>query len=350
MLNEGVSKVVLSIIVPVYNVEKYLDRCITSLLNQDINQYEIILIDDGSTDSSGKICDKWAKFNSFIRVIHTKNTGVANARNIGIEASQGEYLAYVDSDDYVKDGAFKKILTVLDETNADVCYFGYSDVFYDKKEVQLTPIPQKLEYSGKSTYDFAKDIIGNKPESTSFMFSGVSSWSGVTKKELIDKYKISFPSNMKAMNEDMFYNLSVSLHSEKIVIIPERLYYYCHNDNDSLTLSYREDRFETTKNTYNILLEQFSDYIKIDEDIYLRIKRLFMTNVVACLKQEYIYKKANNIKEICNDSTVISVVNSYPIDKMSIKQKLLFTAVKHRSYLGIVFLFSLKKLGKYIRN
>lgn len=345
-MEKNVDQLRLSIIVPVYNVENYLSRCVTSLLDQDINQYEIILIDDGSTDESGKLCDDLAKKYSHIHVAHISNSGVATARNIGIEMAKGEYIAYVDSDDYVRVNAFKQILSILDKTSADICYFGYSDIFPEKKEVQLTEVPQKLVYSGEEKYDFLKSIIGDRPEVSQYMFCGVSTWSGVVRKEILDKNHIRFLSNMKSLNEDMFYNLSICMNSQKIVIIPERLYYYCHNDNDSLTLSYREERFKTSKDTYSILCEQFANYILKDEDFCQRIERHFLNNITVCLKQECLYKKntLNNVKSICNDSTVRSVIYKYPIKQCPFKQRMLFNAIKNKNYRFIIFLFWLLRM------
>ena len=85
------------------------------------------------------------------------------------------------------------------------------------------------------------------------------------------------------MNEDLFYNLKVALNSQKILVIPERLYYYCHNDNNSITMSYRKDRYETAQKTYRTLLEELSQYVKNDEDMYQRVERLFMSNLILCL-------------------------------------------------------------------
>lgn len=350
-------KIKLSIIVPVYNVEDYLERCIISLLKQDMNEneYEIILVDDGSTDSSGEICDRWASNHSCIRVIHTKNSGVANARNVGIEASKGQYLAYVDSDDYVKIGAFKKVLSFLDETEADVCYFGNFDVLPGGEQKQLAEIPKKLEYLGQETNEFMKNIIAPNPESASFTFAGMGPWSGVTRKKLVDIHSIRFSPDKKLMNEDLIYNLDVCHFSKKIVIIPERLYYYCHNNDNSLTRAYFNNRFEIVKYTYNFLLQKLSEDILNDADIKQRVERLLLSNIIFCLKQEYMYNKDSRqtIKKMCNDTTIRDILKNYPIYRMPINQKLLFIAMKYRNYIIIMLLLRLrinKECGEVIDN
>ncbi len=115
----------ISIIVPVYNVEKYLNRCVDSLLNQDIdkNQYEIILIDDGSPDRSGVMCDEYSQKYSNIHVVHKTNGGLADARNAGLDVAQGKYIMFVDSDDYIKENVLQKILSVAEHYNTEICVY-----------------------------------------------------------------------------------------------------------------------------------------------------------------------------------------------------------------------------------
>ena len=117
-------KTQLSVIVPVYNTERFLRRCIESILNQNVEKCELILINDGSTDSSGKICDEYAKENQCISVIHRKNQGVGKARNNGVLASSGKYITFVDSDDYLEVSACEELLKLLTEHPVDVLHFG----------------------------------------------------------------------------------------------------------------------------------------------------------------------------------------------------------------------------------
>lgn len=114
----------LSIIVPVYNVEKYLHRCMESLLAQDISDYEIILVDDGSKDQSPGICDKYAQDYSFVNVIHKKNEGLGFARNSGLAMAKGKYVSFIDSDDAVSADHFEVLLETAAKQNADVCLGG----------------------------------------------------------------------------------------------------------------------------------------------------------------------------------------------------------------------------------
>ncbi len=118
----------ISVIVPVYNVEKYLDKCIKSIVNQTYQNLEIILIDDGSTDESAKICDLWAEKDERITVIHKANGGVSSARNMGLEHASGDYIGFIDSDDFIENDFYELLLNNMNEYNADVsrCIYRYA--------------------------------------------------------------------------------------------------------------------------------------------------------------------------------------------------------------------------------
>lgn len=124
----------ISVIVPVYNVAAYLPECLQSILEQDYRELEVIVIDDGSTDDSGAICDAWAVRDSRIRVIHQKNGGAAAAKNAGLRAATGAYLSFVDSDDYLEPGAYSHMVSLLEAHDADVIQCAYRDVYRDRRE------------------------------------------------------------------------------------------------------------------------------------------------------------------------------------------------------------------------
>ena len=118
----------LSIIIPIYNSEKYLDECINSILSQEFQDFELILVDDGSSDRSPLICDKYSKQDTRISVIHTKNGGVSKARNHGIERSTGIYIAFVDADDMVNPRMYSTLYNKAIQTNSDLILCGYKEI------------------------------------------------------------------------------------------------------------------------------------------------------------------------------------------------------------------------------
>ena len=151
-------KPIISVIVPVYNEEVRISRCIESILNQDIQELELILIDDGSTDSSGRICEKYARKDSRIQVIHQKNSGVGSARNTGITASKGKYIAFVDSDDYLPNNSniYSKAISILEYNQVEVVAWLWQ---FQDENGNLVIDSEKIPsfFSGKkSTREFAK--------------------------------------------------------------------------------------------------------------------------------------------------------------------------------------------------
>lgn len=166
----------ISVVIPVYNVEAYLPQCLDSILAQDHPALEILLVDDGSKDESGAICDAYAAKDSRIKVIHQKNGGAAAAKNTALRAATGEYLSFVDSDDYLEPGAYRHMLTVLKETQSDAAVFAFRNVYRDRWEEHI-PHPERVEMTGREyllrfTRDWTCALLWNKLYKRS-LFDGV---------------------------------------------------------------------------------------------------------------------------------------------------------------------------------
>ena len=126
----------ISVIVPVYNVEQYLERCVDSIINQTYKNLEIILVNDGSTDNSGQLCDELAKKDDRIRVIHKKNGGLSDARNVGIDEAESELIGFIDSDDYIDEDMYELLINNMKNANADLSMCGHFDVYNNVPEAQ----------------------------------------------------------------------------------------------------------------------------------------------------------------------------------------------------------------------
>ena len=159
----------ISIIIPVYNVEKYIERCLESILNQAFNEYEVIIVNDGSTDNSGKICDKYSEINKNINVIHKKNGGVSSARNLGIDVAKGEYIAFIDPDDFIDSNMFKILYENLKELNGDIAICSVNEIRNDNielgdnsGEVISYSKDDAIEGYFKGKYPFNQNYLCNK--------------------------------------------------------------------------------------------------------------------------------------------------------------------------------------------
>lgn len=185
----------ISIIVPIYNTGMYLERCIKTILNQSYNNIELILINDGSTDCSGSICDKISSEDKRVKVIHTENNGLSKARNIGIAHSTGSYISFVDSDDYVHEDIYKDMIRVAETTNVDLVYCNYIEGCLDK-------------YVFEKYKDLRFDIVnsskilelGYKKESLKYLVV----WNKLFKKKIIKD--INFDEDIKMGEDHIFCN------------------------------------------------------------------------------------------------------------------------------------------------
>lgn len=173
--------VTLSIIVPIYNVENYLCKCIESLLNQDLSseEYEIILVDDGSPDRCGDICDEYANRYSNIRVVHRENGGLSAARNSGIEVAKGEYVQFVDSDDYLEPNVLKILVDKMGNDNLDILRFNYQNVNEEYKVFE----PNKVS---KPFVDYRDEVCGGMAFLTERLGFGCYAWQFMIHRKMLD--------------------------------------------------------------------------------------------------------------------------------------------------------------------
>lgn len=203
-----------SIIVPVYKVEKYLDRCVQSLINQTYKNLEIILVDDGSPDTCGKMCDGYAQKDKRIKVIHKQNGGMSSARNAGLDIAKGEYLAFVDSDDWVHENFIQTLFDKLKEHKADVVCCSVIDMIENTGE-EIPNIPVQSDTAIKGT-----EILKKYYENYTKILTVV--WNKIYKREMFEKLR--YP--VGRIYEDASIILNILSSCEKIVIIPDPLYFY----------------------------------------------------------------------------------------------------------------------------
>lgn len=222
----------ISIIIPVYKVEKYLEKCIESVLKQTYTNLQIILVDDGSPDNCGKICDEYAKKDSRIEVIHKINGGLSDARNVGINRANGRYIGFVDSDDYIKEDMYEKLINLIKEYDADISICNLYDVI-DGKEYVRNKDNGIHEYS---RIDILKEILLDKNIQS-------YAWNKLYKKELFDEIK--YPIRKKY--EDIGTTFYLFEKCNKIVVTSEPEYYYLkradslvNNVTESTILDYTE--------------------------------------------------------------------------------------------------------------
>ncbi len=317
-----------SVIVPVYNTEKYLDRCIKSLVNQTLKDIEIILVDDKSPDNSPRMCDEYSKKDRRIKVIHKeKNEGLGYARNSGMTIATGEYIGFVDSDDYIDLDYYEKLYNQAKKSLADVCYAGNKEFKATSKGNDIN-LGIKISLKEK-VIDVEKVLLNIMDVDVEKHCIGMSVWRAIFKANIIKDNNIQFLSEREYVSEDILFDFDFLKHSKRATFVNDTYYYYCFNE-ISLTKTYRKDRFEKTKQLHNKLNEKsegFQNKSKIKEGI----DKLFIMNVRFCIKFEKLNSKKvaiENIDKVCNDSRVKQAIKK--VKGSNFRQKLFNFLIKHK--------------------
>lgn len=319
---------IISIVVPVYNVEKYLKRCIESLLKQDISEKEIILIDDGSKDSSPQICDQYCAEYPFIRVLHKKNEGLGYARNSGISLARGKYVSFVDSDDEIEENHYVKLVSAAEHSRADACLSGMTDVYENSSKSTPHPLAGNIFDKIGIMNILLPSMIGYDLQGGNY--SGMSVCRGIYKRALLIEKGIVFPSEREYISEDVIFDIKFMKNAECVVIVDGAGYYYYHNAG-SLTTKYKENRFEDSRKLFLYeaeLIKECANY----KNLWNRIASMFLSNIRVSMMHETIYKDVissyRRISEMLRDKEVQKLVREYDYSKMPKKQKYFCVAIK----------------------
>lgn len=229
----------ISVIIPVYNVESYLKKCIESVLAQTMEDLEIILVDDGSTDGSSSICDEYVNYPN-ITVIHQENKGVSAARNVGLRIAKGEYIAFLDSDDYVSSDMYEEMYLVAKQNSVDIVYCNYN---YVAEKI----IPNKdeiLPENRKILPSEIRSVISSDDGNKLLWFV----WKGLFSKEMLYNNNIWFIE--KPITEDTLFNLAALLSAKAIWFINKRFYYYVQTSSSIIRGGYKKQLCLRMNNGY----------------------------------------------------------------------------------------------------
>lgn len=335
-----------TVIIPVYNVEKYLERCLNSVINQTYKKLEIIIVDDGSTDKCSLICDKWAEKDGRIRVIHKKNEGLGMARNEGIKRASGKYMCFVDSDDYIALNAIEKAYVQAEKETADIVLFGVNNVNQNGKLVSCKVATTPLNvYEGKYiTSDFLANLISANPEGTDWNLS-MSACMCLFSSKVIRSNHCEFVSEREIISEDTFFLLNIYQYVSKVVVIKEALYFYCENCN-SLTRTYREDRLEKINYFYGKSVELCNE-CGYSDMVIRQLDRLYLSFVIAAMKllvnaEISDLKKIKMMKRFITDKQLQDVVLQINMKQESLSRRILLYAIKYKKNIIVYILVKAK--------
>lgn len=330
----------ISIVVPVYNVEKYLVRCLDSILAQTYKNWECILVDDESSDGSGRICDIYAERDDRFYVMHKSNSGANLSRKEGFKIARGEYITFIDSDDYLESTMLEKLISValLHKNDMVICEW-YVDNDNKSKHIQLN-----LPYNSISKKDILeKYIVPSVWGMPGSIFIPCFLWCRIVKKSLVSEWM--FVSEREYLPEDLILQLNISLHVESVGLIREPLYHYCVNDN-SLTTGYTDCAFKKRINCYNYV-KKFcvSNHIWLDEvrhrmDWFILCAANFVA-VNSCLQDKYGYIM-RNLHEVFSNTEVQRVFNSRELRLDSFIKRFLYLSYRTKIFLPFIIYIKIR--------
>lgn len=322
----------ISIIVPVYNVEDYLDKCIESLTAQSYKNIEIILVDDGSKDKSGQICDEWSKRDERIQVIHKENGGVSSARNKGIAASTGEWLMFIDGDDYCERNMLQRLYESVVKDKSDFAYCSFYTDRNGARKANELPI-QSGVYNMAEVF---KPIMFGTLNALGKSMSA-SLWTGIFSKRIIESYNIAFDAYIRFAEDWLFYAEYIT-RCKKVSIINEALYNYVQRATSVMHEYVPPSELAVKKSLY--ILDKFCKCMadsNTDKSLYeLNMTKRYINFVINQAKS--CYNRKNNFK-LKEKSEWIR----YAINELNIDDRLNINKLNGLSSLDRIFLYEIRK-------
>ena len=321
----------ISIIVPVYKVEKYLERCVKSIQKQTYTNLEIILVDDGSPDRCGQLCDEFAKLDKRIKVYHKENGGISDARNYGIDKATGEYIGFVDSDDYIHESMYEKLYEAIKKSGTMISECGLTRVYKNT----LRP-----HYEGKDYFlvldkqEYLKEFLENRK-----VYGSV--WCKLIHRDIAKKIKFS----VGMIYEDALYNLELIKNVDKFTLISDSYYYYYIRED-----SYTTKPFNNRSMDYIDVIEKISEYTLVNfpefkEQLLTRVAFAYVSIFNQLIEVDN-YKNKKEYKILKNKlkSIRLEIISSKNVPK-NLRIAFLLLSINEKLYK-----FVLSKYKKYERN
>ena len=333
-----------SIIMPVYKVEKFVGKTIESILNQTLKDFEFFAIDDGSPDNSGKICDEYAKKDSRLKVIHKENGGAPEARNVAIEQATGKYMYFIDSDDWIEEDMLEIMYNLAEKNSADLVVTGFCMEYYEKGKYvtyknKITDIvyDNKIEFR-KNAYKYLNNSILSLP------------WNKLYLSKRIKEENIRFP-NTKW--DDHHFNMDYLMNVEKVTMTSITKYHWYRSREGSETMINYSDpnMYEKRKEHYEHILKLYEYWNQTDENSIDAISCYYVGRLVQCIQELTdnsnikSKEKKNKIKKILNDEYTIKAIKN--AKSLSFKFKILQFPMKLKNvHLCIVESFCISFIRK----
>lgn len=340
----------ISVIVPIYNVEKYLPRCVESIQNQTYKNLEIILVDDGSPDNCPEMCDVYASQDTRIKVIHKENGGLGFARNSGLEIVSGEYVTFIDSDDLIEQTHIENLYSAIKEAEADVVIGSHTSVTPDgEKTPHPIMLPEGIYENENILNDIVLPLIGPNADYPSDIQVNSSCCMNLYKTDIIRKNNMQFISEKYAVAEDLYFNIDYFFLCKKITAKNEMGYYYFENS-QSISHKYSPLRFERTLNYYKTLNAQ-TERLGLSDKIEHRTERSFLMKIRVAVRHIVMSdlkhkEKVREIRAVLGHETVKTMLRNYPINKYIPSMRILVKMMRAENVFGVILLMKFREFAK----
>ncbi len=340
-------KPLLTVVIPVYNVEKYLDRCVNSIVNQTLKNLEIVLVDDESPDNCPMLCDEWAKKDARIKVIHKKNAGLGFARNSGIDVATGDYITFLDSDDYMDLKAYEIVTSHAIEKNLDVCYFQHRRVTKDNKKIEVSKEKSTCIFEGKEEMKrFMMNMVGEDPATERISPFSMSVCMGVFRLSTIMQSGIRFVSEREIASEDLIFHINYLKHINKVCVLPNVFYNYYINPN-SITTTFNDGKYQRMiKLLYVVKNELLKDFTwdRIRMHYYSQQLRIIKVVLRYASKSNYsIEEKKNYIIKLCEENILMDILHDPIIDKYPFPDRCIIFLMRNKIIIPMILVYKLLK-------
>lgn len=330
-----------SIIVPVYNVENYIERCLNSLVNQTFKDIEIITINDGSTDKSLELLNKYAKEDIRISVIDLGDEGVSYCRNLGIEKANGKYIMFVDSDDWIDSSMVEVMYKKAEENKLDLVMCSYIREFKDHSKEKIFNLPQEIIYKDNEVKnELLRKLVGPIKEELSNpeMLDALGTvWGKLYRADILKENKIKFV-DLKEIGsaEDTLFNIFTFNYLKKLMFLNKSMYHYWRDNPKSVTSQYNPKLKEQRK----VFFKYISDFIKennfeqvFEEALNNRIcTSVLGLGLIECSKNNKISRinKIKNIKIIINEEYIRNAYKNLELKYFSIHWRIFYFFIKNK--------------------
>lgn len=347
---------VVSVIVPIYNVQQYLDCCISSLRNQTLKDIEIILVDDESPDSCPQLCDEYALQDDRIKVIHKKNGGLGFARNSGMEAATGKYVTFVDGDDYVQTDTYELAAKLAEENNLDILRFGLDRFVKEgsfteqNKEMSLQIISEAQDMRLLALQIFSRPLLSYQRE----LFSGGSVCTALFRLDFIRKHSLKFHSEREFVSEDFVFTYDCYQKAARVGNVPYTFYHYRVNP-FSLTKVIDLGKMQRIYDFSHYFTERYKQdgYSEDEADIYPM--SYYLSAMRAQTKLVLLSKHKHEKKQAWFNGLVVhpyvdKIAAKYPLKQMTFFQRIHFWTFRHNLYYMLKGIVSIYEWMKRIKH